>query len=202
MTVTNIFAIPIFEDTLDIDHQALVDWCIKSADTSKPLYCGHFIKHLPSIHDQTPLLADLSKKIVASTVRSYFKMQNPAKDFSTITPPPLFVIKRMWCNVYTKNGYMDPHNHYEVPYAGTLYLTSSPAKLAFYHPSQYRPNDRYTVTPEPGKLVVWPGWLTHQVEPNFTDDIRVSISFKLEFIKPNIDSDGRRMDDEIRFQAS
>ena len=195
--INSIFSVPIFEDNLDVNFKELSNWCLTTSDSSSPIYCGHHDRTRSSIHNATSELSILSKKIIDSAVTSYYKMQNPNGDFTNFTPPPIFFMKRMWCNIYNRNGYMDPHNHYESPYVGTFYLTDSPAKISFYHPSQYRPNDRYKVIPTPGKLIIWPGWLAHQVEPNFSDDIRISISFKLEFIIPNIDNDGRRMDTEM-----
>lgn len=199
MTVKTIFPIHIFEDVINISNiDTIKQWCLDSSSSTSPLYCGHFIRNLPSIHDATPELRMLTNQIIQSAVNFYYQMKNPKKDTSRVALyPPIFVMKRMWCNVYSKNGLMDPHNHYEAPYSGTIFLNSSEACLSFYNPSQYRPNDRYKIKPEPGKLIIWPGWLTHQVDPNFSDDIRISISFKLEFIVPNINSDGRRLDNEM-----
>ena len=199
MTVKTLFPIYLFEDILDIPNiDNIKQWCLDTSDVASPLYCGHFVRSRPSIHNATPDLQLLTDQIIQNAVKSFYQMQNPKKDFHSVALyPPIFIMKRMWCNIYNKNGLMDPHNHYESPYAGTLFLNSSKACLSFYNPNQYRPNDRYKVKPEPGKVVIWPGWLTHQVDPNFSDDVRISISFKLEFILPNVDQDGRRLDNEM-----
>ena len=35
----------------------------------------------------------------------------------------------------------------------------------------------WEVTPEEGKLMIWPSWLLHYVKPNLSDDTRISIAF-------------------------
>ena len=43
----------------------------------------------------------------------------------------------------------------------------------------------YSITPETGKLVIFPSWLTHWVTPNHSDSDRISIAFNIAL--PNVD---------------
>ncbi len=38
---------------------------------------------------------------------------------------------------------------------------------------------RWSVRPEPGKLVIFPSWLMHWVTPNYSEDDRISIAFNI-----------------------
>ena len=45
-------------------------------------------------------------------------------------------------------------------------------------PNQYN-SQVVKIYPQPGKLIVFPSWLQHSVEPNLTNEERVSISFDI-----------------------
>jgi uncharacterized protein (TIGR02466 family) len=49
-------------------------------------------------------------------------------------------------------------------------------------------SDRYWYDPEPGKLLIFPAWITHYVHPNISEDERISIAFNSKFEKINDDS--------------
>ena len=36
-----------------------------------------------------------------------------------------------------------------------------------------------SVTPEPGKLIIFPAWIMHYVQPNYSDQDRISIAFNI-----------------------
>lgn len=40
-----------------------------------------------------------------------------------------------------------------------------------------------SVTPEPGKLVIFPAWIMHYVQPNYSDQDRISIAFNIALEK-------------------
>tara|TARA_R110000787_G_scaffold239367_9_gene345671 strand:- start:6975 stop:7601 length:627 start_codon:yes stop_codon:yes gene_type:complete len=108
-----------------------------------------------------------------------------------------------WANINRLGDYHDPHNHPHAYLSGTYYLkmpstTQKPTRqrsdvrpgcITFYDPrtgfnmSSIR-NDPYvdpefTVLPEPGLLMMWPGSLMHFVHPNLADETRISLSFNI-----------------------
>ena len=107
-----------------------------------------------------------------------------------------------WANINRGGDYHDPHNHPRAYLSGTYYLKMPgegavrkqredvrPNRITFYDPrtgfnmSSIR-NDPYvdpefTVLPEPGLLMMWPGALMHFVHPNLTDETRISLSFNI-----------------------
>ena len=107
-----------------------------------------------------------------------------------------------WANLNRAGDYHDPHNHPHCYLSGTYYLkvpTPGSAKrqrndlrpnhITFYDPRtgfnmQSIKHDPYvdpefTILPEPGLLMLWPASLMHFVNPNLSDETRVSISFNI-----------------------
>jgi uncharacterized protein (TIGR02466 family) len=107
-----------------------------------------------------------------------------------------------WANVNRMGDYHDPHNHPHAYLSGTYYLkmpTDAPKKR---HRADVRPNHisfydprtgfnmtsikrdpyvdpEFTVLPEPGLLMMWPGSLMHFVHPNLSEETRLSLSFNV-----------------------
>jgi uncharacterized protein (TIGR02466 family) len=107
-----------------------------------------------------------------------------------------------WPNVNRFGDYHDPHNHPRAYLSGTYYVkmpehpealqTRSdvrPGCISFYDPRTGINMDairddpyidpEYTVRPEPGLLLMWPGLLHHFVHPNLSRETRVSVSFNI-----------------------
>jgi len=97
-------------------------------------------------------------------------------------------LQKIWVNINPKNGYQARHVHSEFEVAGTYYIDvpTNSGDLLFYHPSPHvesmnrlKPFWDFThrVVVKEGDLVLWPGYLQHEVTANNTNDLRVSVSF-------------------------
>lgn len=107
-----------------------------------------------------------------------------------------------WANVNRFGDYHDPHNHPRAYLSGTYYVTVPtdrepletrrdvrPGRITFYDPratanmGAIRGDSdieaEYTVTPEPGMILLWPAYLTHFVHPNLSRAPRISVSFNV-----------------------
>ena len=100
----------------------------------------------------------------------------------------------MWANINPPGGSNQPHVHPNCLYSGVYYIKSSIAsgRLRLYDP---RPGIQLTMParksgdpgkslwrdvnldPVPGRIIIFPAWLWHCVEPNQSNDIRISVSF-------------------------
>lgn len=96
-----------------------------------------------------------------------------------------YQIQSMWANVNQKGSFNYHHTH-EGYLSGVFYLKvpQNSGRLIFTNPSirsEMHPirDKNYPVTPEPLACIVFPSWLEHYVEPNMSDDYRVSISFNI-----------------------
>lgn len=104
---------------------------------------------------------------------------------------------RAWGMMYSDRGYATPHNHPNCHFAGVYYVRDAdqehkvmatgdkvrPGTLEFNPPIQHdvwaewanlAPSGR--VTPEEGKMVIFPSWLFHMVHPVEGDDTRIAIA--------------------------
>ena len=112
------------------------------------------------------------------------------KEFLTQKP----VLGNMWANINYPGNANRPHLHPNSLFSG-VYWVKAPEKsgsLMLYEP---RPGAQCTMpnrkegnlphelwreihyTPKAGTIVMFPAWLWHEVKPNQSNDIRISVSF-------------------------
>ena len=110
-----------------------------------------------------------------------------------------------WLNINSKGNFNPPHAHPGNVYSG-VYYASFPENSGFIHFVDPRPQHRFS-SPNPkskenenwyrsdnpydtslftykikeGKIVIFPSWLTHYVDPNPTDSLRISIPFNAKY---------------------
>lgn len=101
-----------------------------------------------------------------------------------------------WANVNPKYASNKIHDHANCLFSGVYYIKTpkDSGSLMFYDPRSartfYKPNvqtftaytaDAVAHVAEAGLLLIFPSWLKHGVEPNLSDEERVSISFNYVF---------------------
>ena len=104
------------------------------------------------------------------------------------------VLGNMWANINPKEGSNQPHIHPNSLFSGVYYVKSNPqaGRLKIYDP---RPGAQIVMPvrkegqppkhlwrdanldPFPGRVIMFPAWLWHSVEPNQSDELRISVSF-------------------------
>lgn len=119
-------------------------------------------------------------------------IQSIIKDISQTCPE--FVIRSMWGNIHPKGGYNFTHVHpsgwmsavYYVALPegcpGITFEDPRPARLMDFQHSCLVENQYHTHQPKVGELVLFPSWLPHLVNPNSTEENRISISFNVELL--------------------
>ena len=125
-------------------------------------------------------------------VDELFKMQHEVYKQEWLDRQPL--IGNMWANINYPGGYNRPHIHPNSLFSGVYYVKTPPncGKIVFNDP---RPGIQTNMParkpgqppkhlwreahlePIPGRIIMFPAWLWHCVEPNKTNDIRISVSF-------------------------
>ena len=100
----------------------------------------------------------------------------------------------MWANINPPGGSNQPHIHPNCFYSGVYYIKSNlkSGRLKLYDPRPgvqlYLPRRTKTEIPKslwreaslepvPGRILIFPAWVWHGVEPNESNDIRISVSF-------------------------
>ena len=124
--------------------------------------------------------------------KELFNMQDEIfqKEYLTMKP----VLGNMWANINPPGGFNRPHLHPNSLFSG-VYWIKAPKKsgnLMLYEP---RPGAQCTMPnrkegklpsqlwrevhyePKAGTCIMFPSWLWHEVKPNNSNDIRISVSF-------------------------
>jgi uncharacterized protein (TIGR02466 family) len=191
-TICNPFPSFIYRTKLNIDLEELTNKIELLVDRGNDwsLFSSHFTHR--SLENIDPIFAEVSRQITAHANRFYCLSKN-------VKLVNLMDTKRIWFNVYRQGGYMRPHDHYEVYYGSSFYVkTNKTSRILFTHPSQIKFNTVYEVDPQPGELLIWPGWLLHEVSPNLElGDERIVVSAKIDYKSSHFDLDNRRVDQDI-----
>ena len=125
-------------------------------------------------------------------VQELYKMQEDIYKEEWLDRKPK--LGNMWANINYKNGYNRPHIHPNCLFSGVYFVkaTKEAGILAINDP---RPGIQTTMParkqgkppkhlwrqahtdPIPGRIIMFPAWLWHEVEQNKSNDIRISVSF-------------------------
>ena len=136
---------------------------------------------------------DMNKKEEYNPLtKELFNMQNEIyqKEYLSLKP----VLGNMWANINYPGCYNRPHVHPNALFSG-VYWIKAPQKSGNFMvydprpgvqmampdrkqkklPSEYWREVHYE--PRAGTAIMFPAWLWHEVKPNQSNDIRISVSF-------------------------
>lgn len=107
-----------------------------------------------------------------------------------------FEITGCWANISPAGAPHPPHFHANNFLSGVYYVQTQPGadRITFHEPRpqldiiapRTKKPTKYTamiqeVQAKPGRLVIFPAWLTHSVPTNESQNLRISISFNIMF---------------------
>jgi len=150
---------------------------------------GHKRTNVNGWHSTT----DMNKKEEYNPLtKELFNMQDEIyqKEFLDFKP----VLGNMWANINYPGGYNRPHLHPNSLFSGVYWIKTpiNSGNLMLYDPKpgsqMTMPNRKKKQLPsqlwrevhyEPvaGRCIMFPSWLWHEVQPNRSNDIRISVSF-------------------------
>ena len=125
-------------------------------------------------------------------VNELYKMQEEIYQEEWLDRKPM--LGNMWANINYPGGYNRPHVHPNCLFSGVYYVKSQPGAGQLVvndprpgiqtmmpirksgQPPQHLWREAH-LDPIPGRIIMFPAWLWHCVEPNKTNDIRISVSF-------------------------
>jgi len=116
-----------------------------------------------------------------------------------VTAPYNIYFDKPWININRKGGSNVPHNHPGSFLAATYYIKTPPlcGDLCFHNTrapnlfslkySQYTNENSsvWRISPAIGNLIIFPSDLLHTVEPNQSDEPRISLSFNMDITQKN-----------------
>lgn len=194
MFVETLFVSNVAVDDLDLDNQPIKDYCysLKEKQQSSQ-YSNIGGWHSDLITGHIPVLNKLFVNIShrLNALHTFFNFRDDLQ----------ISISSFWVNINGKGHANVPHTHRGFTFSGVYFVDGQPGSgdLVLVHPSQQFPYHYLDLpfkdhsidkslgtihyTPQPGKLVIFPSWIQHYVQPNLTDQDRISIGFDVQLIK-------------------
>ena len=192
MSIHSLFSTPIYEHQGNVEEIFLVQHEIKSllphilnTDTfENPAGWNDGVR--TNIKSRYNTIADFQMKNLAAYIETHVKKY--VQMINAWEPKPN-KLGHSWINFVDTGLGQDWHQHQDATISGTYYYQTSgnDGDISFRTPNQFielelfpignTVNKVYNITPKVGKIVLFPGWLSHRVEPNTCDDTRISISF-------------------------
>jgi uncharacterized protein (TIGR02466 family) len=179
------FPTTIYGHDIQLDNNFLaneiVAWSKKNSGVKKTNVNGwHSETNMHELPQFKPLVDEL------------FKMQHQVFKEEWLDREPR--LGNMWANINYQGGYNKPHIHPNSLFSGVYYVHAQPnsGKLICNDPRPgiqtvmpvrkpgQPPKHLWREThlePKPGRIIMFPAWLWHSVEPNQSNDIRISVSF-------------------------
>ncbi len=124
--------------------------------------------------------------------RELFQMQNEIIQEERLNIQPK--LGNMWANINYKEGFNQAHIHPNSLFSGVYYVKAQP-NSGRLHVMDPRPGAQHIMPPRKegklsrefwrechlkpvdGRIIIFPYYLWHNVEPNLSNDIRISVSF-------------------------
>ena len=161
--------------------QNIINWAKEDKGLTKTNVNGwHSTTDMQNKPEYKPLVDEL------------FKMVHKVFEEECLDKQP--VLGNMWANINPSGGYNKPHVHPNSLFSGVYYVKTPPncGRLLCQDPRpgiqtvmptrksveipKYLWRDVH-LQPQENRVVMFPAWLWHSVEPNQSKDIRISVSF-------------------------
>ena len=185
MIIEKFFPTIVYGKDVQLDNnklaQDIVNWSNQDKGVSKTNYKGW---HSTTDMGQKPEYQQL--------VTELLRMQKEIYDNEHLDRHAR--LGNMWANINPTDGMNQPHIHPNSLFSGVYYVKSQPkaGRLKIYDP---RPGVQFimpvrkpgdpgkdmwrdaNIQPVVGRIIMFPAWLWHSVEPNKSNDLRISVSF-------------------------
>jgi uncharacterized protein (TIGR02466 family) len=193
MNLINIFSSIVAIENLDINNQEMIDHALYLKSKSKGVTAsnreGWQSERFDLNQKQFQLLFSKINEMAQSIHNQIGLKKNLQNKLSAA-----------WLNINNLSGFNVPHIHLGASLSGTYYLkgveSGANGNIVFrnpwivdYHMPDYCIEELtnitsgdYPVLPEAGKLIIFPSWLEHYVEPNTANVDRISLSFDTRII--------------------
>eukprot|EP01036_Dinobryon_divergens_P026653 gene26654-35328_t len=121
-----------------------------------------------------------------NAIRSYMAecFVDESHEYFSLTPTDVAMKMFLWTSVHFNGSYHSSHHHVKSGISGVFFVSVPPGSgdLEFFDPRGSLPpfGKSLRLTPRPGDLILFPGYLSHAVHPTFTRSERVSVSFNFQ----------------------
>jgi uncharacterized protein (TIGR02466 family) len=179
------FPTTVYGKDIQLDNQVLADHIINWSKQDP----GVKKTNMNGWHSTTDMHL---KQEYQELVKQLYIMQEEIYQEEWLDRKPM--LGNMWANINYPGGYNRPHVHPNCLFSGVYYVKSQPGAGQLVvndprpgiqtmmpirksgQPPQHLWREAH-LDPIPGRIIMFPAWLWHCVEPNKTNDIRISVSF-------------------------
>jgi len=190
MIMNSLFAHPIGEVTLNIDNEKLVSNVVSTVDRVKDL--NSWQCDVTSSYNNV----ELNDEIMSNNIDLLEQVTQAGTEFLETVgwKSDEYLVEDFWYNLYENEHWQESHHHGTHDLCAIYYATPDLTPTQFMNPNEYTFHQRYytieekrteftkpiyTVLPQPGKLVLFPGYMFHRVpmqQQNYTQR-RLTIAF-------------------------
>lgn len=110
------------------------------------------------------------------------KVESDEEKRARLISPDLY-INAMWGMRYSSNDFTAPHDHFSSLFAAVYYVDHPPGA-----PGLFFPNLNYEYVPTPGDLIVFPGYLIHEVRPTMFKGYRYTVAANININDMTVNS--------------
>lgn len=190
--IHNLFSTPIyehqgtFEEIFLVQHEikTLLPSILESDNFVNPAGWNDGVK--TNIKSRFNTIQDFQMKNLENYIENH--VRNYVRTIGAWEPMPN-KLAHSWINLIEKQGYQEWHQHSDASISGVYYYQTNEndGDILFRTPNTFielelfplgtNVKKFYNIKPKTGKLLLFPGWLTHCVNKNTTDGTRISVSF-------------------------
>ena len=158
-------------ENADAVNDALIDLIRAQGDRQgrKTNIKADMTEWLLPIDHQAPPYNQFFDLLRVGVVDSITQLLKPI-DYSR-QPPYSYSITSLWGAIYHTGDYANTHNHFASSFSFCYYLKMNDPPA----PLQFRSID-YSITPTEGMLIIFPGWMNHEVPEITTTDERIVLA--------------------------
>ena len=196
--ITGLFTAPLLIENLKLDNDKITNYCynIEKKEIKNKVQSNRGGFQSWDLFDYEKI-GEIEKLKI--NIENFANILMSKMEFDIDTKQKLI---SFWCNINRKKDYNLTHFHMRSTLAGTYYVKTPKncGDIVFEHPSQvmeqtwndcdwntvnrikYKKRNNinsktFRVSPIAGQLLIFPSWLQHSVEPNLSNNDRISISF-------------------------
>jgi uncharacterized protein (TIGR02466 family) len=186
-TFTSFIAI----DHIDVDNLSLEKYCKDQIYNSE---------HYTTLKETQSNLLDLNSPELKDLITQIENKINRVHMQVGLSPEYSQKVSMAWTNLNDPKETRQPHHHAECVFSCVYYvkgndtsgdiefMTPVVAKGHVFTPKHIAHYNKFTASeyhfsPAPGRLIIFPSWLYHYVNPNKSNEERISIAFNTVFEK-------------------
>lgn len=190
MNLNCIFASFFYQEKLNLDIKSIEKYCLELKEKDK----GRFVTNYGGWQSND---VDHSVAKIQPLAKEILSKEDTLKQILGLKKDVKISLGNYWININNKGHFNVPHVHPFSLFSAVYYVKvpKNSGRLVFENPIQQhdfvmKPDtvDLFNLfnagywyaSPEENDLIIFPSWLRHWVEPNYTDKNRISIAFNLE----------------------